>query len=63
MNKIERKSLPFIDSNLFRYLFLSESKNLSASSLIMVSMLSLFECVTRSSSLSKEEIKLFTIVN
>ena len=29
----------------------------------MISMVSLFECITRSSSLSKEEIKLFAIVN
>ena len=35
----------------------------SASSLIMISMISLFECITRSSSLSIEAIKLFAIVN
>ena len=29
----------------------------------MISMLSLFECITRSSSLSIEEIKLFAIAN
>ena len=47
--------------------FLRESKNSFvtsfASSLIMISMLSLFECITRSSSLSMEEIKLSAIVN
>ena len=47
---------------------LSESKGFfiasSASSLIMISMLSLSECITRSSSLlSLEEIKLIVIVN
>ena len=36
---------------------------LSASSLIIVSMLLLFECIKRYSSLSLEEIKLFAIVN
>ena len=37
-------SLPFVDSfNLFLYLFLSERKSSSAPSLIMISMLSLFE--------------------
>ena len=35
----------------------------SASSLIVISMLSIFEFITRSSSLSIEEIKLFVIVN
>ena len=59
--------LPFTDSTLFYILFLSESKspfiNSSASLLIMISMLSLFESITRSSPLSMEEIKLFPIVN
>ena len=54
-------------SKLFWYLFFSESKRSfttsSASSFIMISMLSLFEWITRSSSLSMEEIKLFGIVN
>ena len=47
--------------------WLNESKSYfitsSASSLMMISMLSLFECTTCSSSLSMEEIKLFVIVN
>ena len=59
--------LPFTDSTLLYILFLSESKssfiNSSASLLIMISMLSLFESITRSSPLSMEEIKLFPIVN
>ena len=53
--------------NYFDIYFLSASRGSSiissASSLIMVSMLSLFECIARSSSLSMEEIKLFSIVN
>ena len=53
--------------NYFDIYFLSAPRSSSiissASSLIMVSMLSLFECIARSSSLSMEEIKLFTIVN
>ena len=48
-------------------LFLRESKSsfitLSASSLIMISMLSLCQCITGSSSSSMEEIKLCTTVN
>ena len=48
-------------------LFLRESKSsfitLSASSLIMISMLSLCQCITGSSSSSVEEIKLCTTVN
>ena len=36
---------------------------LSASSLIMISMLSLFECITHSLSLSIQETKLFAIGN
>ena len=35
----------------------------SASSLIMIFMLIRFECISRSSSLSMEEIKLFAIPN
>ena len=35
----------------------------SAFSLIMISMLSIFECIISHSSLSMEEIKLFVIVN
>ena len=38
-------------------------KTSSASTLIMISMLSLFECTTCSSSFSIEEIKLFAIAN
>ena len=52
-------------SKLFRYLLRSGLKSSSALSLIMISILSLFECITRSSSssLSLEEIKLIAIVN
>ena len=57
---------PLIDSQLFWYI-LSESKcsfiTSSASSLIMISMLSLVEFSTCSSSLSMKEIKLFAIAN
>ena len=35
----------------------------SAASLIIISMLSLLECITYSSSLSMEEIKLFSVVH
>ena len=58
-------SLPFINSKLFSYLFLGESKSFfsSTSSLIIISMLSLFECIARSWSLSMEKVKLFAIVN
>ena len=62
-----QNSVHFIDSKLFCYLFLSESKisfvTLSDSPLIIISMLSHFECITHSSTLSMEEIKLFAIVN
>ena len=62
-----QNSVHFIDSKLFCYLFLSESKisfiTSYSSSLIMISMLSPFKCITRSSSLSIEKIKLFAIVN
>ena len=64
---MKKNSLLFIDSKLFGCLVLSESKSYfitsSALSLIIISMLSLFECITRSSSLSIEEIKLFAIVH
>ena len=59
--------LPFTDSsNLFWYIFLSDSKSFSitssASPFIMVSMLSFFDCLSRSSSLwSLEQIKLILI--
>ena len=47
--------------------FLIESKSSfiasSALPLTMISMASLFECITLTSSLSKEEIKLFAIVD
>ena len=50
---------------LFWYLFFGQSKSFfittSASSLIMISMLSLFECITRCSSLAIDDIKLFAI--
>ena len=39
------------------------SYNLSASSFIMISMLSLFQCISRSSSLLIEEINLIAIVS
>ena len=61
------KSLPLIDvSNPIWYLERSDWKGSitqSALSLIMISMLSLFECITCSSSLSLEEIKLIAVVN
>ena len=61
------KYVLFIDYKLFWYLFLAGSKShfrtSSASSLIVVSMLSLFKCISRTSSLSMEEIKLFVSVN
>ena len=64
---MKTNSLPFTYSILFSYLFLSESKSsfitLSALSFIMISMLSIFECITRSSSLSMKKIKLIAIVN
>ena len=56
-----QNSVHFIDSKLFCYLFLSESKisfiTSSCSSLIMISMLSPFRCITRSSSSSMEKNK------
>ena len=59
--------VPFISSELFWYLLLNESKSYlitsSAPSLIMISMLPLFECITCYSSLSMEEINLFANVN
>ena len=64
---MKTNSLPFTYSILFSYLFLSESKSsfitLPALSFIMISMLSIFECITRSSSLSMKKIKLIAIVN
>ena len=64
---MKTNSLPFTYSILFSYLFLSESKSsfitLSALSFIMISMLSIFECITRSSSLSMKKLKLIAIVN
>ena len=62
-----QNSVHFIDSKLFCYLFLSESKiyfiTSSCSSLIMISMLSPFKCITRSASSSMEKVKLLAIVN
>ena len=61
--------LIFIDSsNLFWYMFLSDSKSsfITSSnwSFILISMLSLFECLSCSSSLSSlEKIKLIVIAN
>ena len=68
MNIIKDKLTKFYPFLIIWYLFLSKSKSSfmtsSASSLIMISMLSLFECIiTPSSPLSKEEIKLFVIDN
>ena len=60
---MKTNSLPFTYSILFSYLFLSESKSSSALSFIMISMLSIFECITRSSSLSMKKLKLIAIVN
>ena len=64
---IYEKYVLFVDYKLFWYLFLAGSKSSfrtsSASSLIMVSMLSLFKCISRTSSLYMEEIKLFVSVN
>ena len=62
------KSLPFIEvSNSIWYLEISNWKNSSVTSsallLIMISMLPLFGCITCSSSLSMEEIKLFSVAN
>ena len=63
MNMIKDKLTTFYRFQIILKSFLSESKisfiTSSASSLIMISMLSLFECITHSSSLSTEEIKLF----
>ena len=59
--------LPSTDSKLFGYLFLSESKSYLvtsfASSLIMISTFSFFECITPSASLSIKEIKITAIVS
>ena len=67
MNMIKDKLTTFYRFQIILKSFLSESKisftSSSASSLIMISMLSLFECITHSSSLSTEEIKLMAIVN
>ena len=67
MNIIETKLLLFVNSKSFWYLFLSQSKSCfitsSASTLIMIYMLSLFEWMAHSSSLSIKEMKLFAIVN
>ena len=62
------KSLPLIDvSNPICYLLRTDSKRFSINSytlsLIMISMLSFFECITHSLSFSLEEIKLIAIVN
>ena len=61
MNKIKNK----IASSHW-YLLRSDSKRSwitsSALSIIMISMLSLYECITHSSSISLEEIKLIAIV-
>ena len=59
--------VPSTDSKLFGYLFLSESKSYLvtsfASSLIMISTFSFFECITPSASLSIKEIKITAIVS
>ena len=61
MNKIQNKI-----TTSHWYLLRSDSKGSSitssASSIIMISMLSLYECITHSSSISLEEIKLIAIV-
>ena len=67
LNIIKDKLFTVVDSKSFWYLFLIESTSSfitwSGWSLILISMLLLFECITCSSSLSMEEIKLFAIVN
>ena len=59
-------NLIMIHHKLFWYLFLNESKtyfiNSCAPLLIMIFMLSFSECITGSSSLSMEELKLFAVV-
>ena len=62
------KSLPFNDfSNPIWYFLISDLKSSAVTSfaswLIMISMLSVFECITRPSSLPLEEIKLIAIFN
>ena len=62
------KSLPLTDfSNPICYVLIRESKVSpivsSALTLIMISMLSLLECITHSSSLWSGEIKVIAIVN
>ena len=68
MNTIKYEIIPFIDvSNPILYLERSDWKSSSitssALSLITISILSPFECITCSSSLSLEGIKLIAIVN
>ena len=68
MKTIKNKNLPIIDvSTPIWYLERSARKSSavtsSALSLIMTSMLPLFECIVRSLSLPLEELKLITIVN
>ena len=65
MNIIEDKLTNFHQFEIILISIFSEVKSSfitsSASSLIMISILSRFECITRSSSLSMEEIKLFAM--
>ena len=55
-------ALHLIDSKLFLYVFLSESTNSLLHHDFYVPTL-YKHCITSSSSLSKEEVKLFAIVN
>ena len=63
---MENKLATFIDSKLFWYLSLSEWESLSITSGCFIVnhnfYINNFECITCSSSLSMEEIKLFAIV-
>ena len=58
-NEHNRRQTHYLASIYIFHSFITSS----ASSLIMISMLSLFEGITPSSSLSMKEIKLFAIVN
>ena len=62
-NQRQTHYLLLIQNNSDIY-FLNESKSsFITSKLVIISMLSLFECITRSSSLFMEKVKLFATVN
>ena len=67
MNITEDTLTTVHDSKLLWYLILNESKSFfvtsSASSFIMIFMLSLFKCIICSSSLSMEETRLIAIAS